>query len=59
MGGGACGKAGHRVLQHVVMVTEAEKDSVTIPHPQGVATTVMVTIPRQKLVTLQLVQVRT
>ena len=57
MVGGAHGQAGRRVLQLVVMVTEADKNPVTIPHPQGVATTVMVTIPREKFVTLQLVQV--
>ena len=56
---GAHGQTGHHVLQLVVMVTEADKDPVTIPHPQGVGTTVMVTIPREKFVTLQLVQVHT
>ena len=58
MVGGAYGQAGHHVLQHVEMVTEADKDSVTIPHPQGEAMTVMVTTPREKPVISQNVQVR-
>ena len=57
MVGGAHGQAGRHVLKHVVMVTEADKDPVTIPCLQGVEVIVLVTTPRAKLVTLQLVQV--
>ena len=55
MVGGAHGQTGHCVLQHVVMVTEADKDPATIPHPQEEATTVMVTAPREKHVTSQVI----
>ena len=39
------------------MVTEPDKDPVIIPHPQ-VEEIVLVTTLREKLVTLQIVQVR-
>ena len=58
MVGGAHGQTGRHVLILVVMVTEADKDPVTIPHPQEEAMTVMVTAPREKHVTSQSVQAR-
>ena len=40
------------------MVTGPDNVPVIIPHPQGVEVIVLVTTPREKLVTLQIVQVR-
>ena len=53
MVGGAHGQTGHCVLQHVVMVTEADNVCVTTLSQQGVEKTVQVAALREKLVTLQ------
>ena len=57
MVGGAHGQAGCHVLQHVGMVTEPGNVFVTTLSPQEVEITVQVATLREKLVTLQSVQV--
>ena len=57
MVGGARGQAGHHVLQHVVMVREADNVFVTIPPPYGEEMIVLMTTLRERFVTLQIVRV--
>ena len=58
MVGGAHGLAGHRVLQHVVIVRRPDNVPVTTLFPQQVEVIVLVTVASSKLVILQVVPVR-
>ena len=55
---GVHGQGGHRVMQHVVVVRGPDDVIVTILLPQGVEMIVLVATGSERIVTLQIVQVR-
>ena len=55
---GVHGQGGHHVMQHVVVVRGPDDVIVTILLPQGVEMIVLVATGSERIVTLQIVQVR-
>ena len=58
MVGGVHGQVGHHVLKHVVLVKELDSAIATILPPHGVENIVLMATPKDRVVTLQNVQVR-